>query len=307
MDLTTLLDYHGTSVADPLLNNYLEAFNNFCQFQFDNPYFGGSCDKAFIKWNRQYQPTPKLITQIPTFPTPSMANNNSTLPIVVSATSTSTTTLMNENHEPDDAVNQLVADYLDDDIQQILSIKPLDNFVNFPTSSTSSSSSISPPPELQSFPTLLPTIDLCHSSLPLPPPLPPPPSPPPTPTTIPPLSPSPEPPKGKDISVMLNHAGKKKNKRKRTANILPIQHPPSKRRSGRPTNDETLMKLANNELDNNHISSQNLILRAIDGSEKKKKTILTCSTENIELYNLKQFSCYEFLGELRKKALDIIK
>ena len=40
---------------------------------------------------------------------------------------------------------------------------------------------------------------------------------------------------------------------------------------------------------------------------RRKKAILTCSTENIELYNLKQFSCYEFLGEIRKKALDIIK
>ena len=108
---------------------------------------------------------------------------------------------------------------------------------------------------------------------------------------------------------MMEYESEKKSKRKRTANIQPTQHPtkPKKRRSGRPTTNEALTRLANNELDNNQISSQNLILRAIDGSEKKKKTILTCSTENIELYNLKQFSCYEFLGEIRKKALDIIK
>ena len=108
---------------------------------------------------------------------------------------------------------------------------------------------------------------------------------------------------------MMIYETEKKNKQKHTANIQPTQHAPKpkKRRSGRPTNNETLTKLANDELDNNKISSQYLILHAIDGSEKKKKTILTCSTENIELYNLKQFSCYEFLGEIRKKALDIIK
>ena len=107
----------------------------------------------------------------------------------------------------------------------------------------------------------------------------------------------------------MGYKTEKKNKRKRTANIQPIQYPPKpkKRRSGRPTTNETLTKLANDESDNNQISSQNLILRAIDGSEKKKKTILTCSKENIELYNLKQLSCYEFLGEIRKKALDIIR
>jgi hypothetical protein len=106
---------------------------------------------------------------------------------------------------------------------------------------------------------------------------------------------------------MKEYETEKKKKRKRVANISPQQQPPAKRRSGRPSTNETLTKLANNEFDNNQISTQNLILRALDGSEKKKKTILTCSTENIELYNLKQFSCYEFLGDLRKKALDNIK
>jgi hypothetical protein len=287
MDFATFLDYHGTTIADPLLYNYGDSFDNFCQFQFDNPYFG-SVDKAFIKWNREYQSTPKFIAEIPTF-------------LVVSATSTTTTTLINENNrQTEQAVNQLVADYLDDDIQQILNIKPIDNFVNSPTSSTlSSSSSISPPPpELQSFPLLSDQADLCPSSAPPPPPPPPPPP-----------SPSPEPTtKGKDITVMMEHETERKNKRKRTANISPLQQQrPSKRRSGRPSTNETLTKLASSEFDNNQISSQNLILRALDGSEKKKKTILTCSTENIEQYNLKQFSCYEFLGDLRKKALDNIK
>jgi hypothetical protein len=93
----------------------------------------------------------------------------------------------------------------------------------------------------------------------------------------------------------------KKKKRKRVANISPQQQQPPAKKPGRPSTNEALTKLANNEFDNNQISTQNLILYALDGSEKKKKTILTCNTESIELYNLKQFSCYEFLGDLRKK------
>ena len=110
---------------------------------------------------------------------------------------------------------------------------------------------------------------------------------------------------GKDISAMIQHNEEKKQKRKRTANVQPIPKPKIKR-SGRPTSGEALTKIAN-ELDSNELSTQSLILLALDGSEKKKKTILTCSKETIELYNLKQFSCYDFLGEARKKALDTIK
>jgi hypothetical protein len=94
------------------------------------------------------------------------------------------------------------------------------------------------------------------------------------------------------------------NKRNRVANIMPQL---GKRAAGRPSTHKTLTKIANDEINNDKISSQNLILRCLDGTEKKKKTILTCSQDNIELYNAKQFSCYKFLGELRKKALDNIK
>jgi hypothetical protein len=291
INFATFLNYHGTTNADPLLYNYIEAFDDFCKFQADH-YFQ-SADQAFIKWNLQYQTAPMLITEIPTFPAQTMANDN-TLPVVVSATSTSTTTLVSENNTGQ-IVEQLAEEYLDDDIRQILNAKPMDNFPNSPTSSSSSfSTSISPPPELQHFP-LADPVDLCNLLLPPPPPSPP-------------STPAPK-PMGKDISAMIQHESEKK-KRKRTANIQPTQHPaatkPKRKRSGRPTTNEALTKIAN-ELDNNQLSPQNLILRAIDGSEKKKTTILTCSTENIELYNLKQFSCYEFLGEVRKKALDIIK
>ena len=278
INFTTFLNYHGTTNADPLLFNYIQAFDDFCKFQADH-YFQ-SADQAFIKWNLQCHTAPLLLTGIPTFPQQTMANDN-TLPVVVSTTSTSTTTLMNENNT--EQLEPLAEEYLDDDIRQLL--KPMENFVNSPTSS----SSISPPPELQSFPLAEP-LDFCNLLLPPPPP--------------PPLSPK---PKGKDINAMMQYESEKK-KRKRTANIHPTQRPikPKRKRSGRPTTNEALTKIAN-ELDNNQLSPQDLILRAIDGSEKKKKTILTCNTESIELNNLKQFSCYEFLGGVRKKALDVIK
>jgi hypothetical protein len=163
VDFATFLNYHGTTIADPLLYSYIESFDNFCKFQAGH-YFQ-SADKAFIRWNLEYRSTPRLITEIPTFPTQTMANS-STFPVVVSSTSTSTTTLINENSTPtEQAVQQLVADYLDDDIQQILNVKPIDNFANSPTSSTSSLS-IPPPPELQSFPLLSDHVDLCNSLLP---------------------------------------------------------------------------------------------------------------------------------------------
>jgi hypothetical protein len=231
------------------------------------------------------------------FPYPSIASNNIP-PVIVSATSTTTTALINKtNQKTEQAVNQLMADYLHDDIHQLLNIEPILNSINSPTSSTSPAS-ISPPPELTSSPPPDHT-DICSPQL-QPTPSPPPP---------PPISPEPHatPVARKDISLMKKQETGKKKKRKRVANISPQQKQPPAKKTGRPSMNETLTKLANNEFDNNQISTQNLILRALDGSEKKKKTILTCSTESIELYNLKQFSCYEFLGDLRKKALDTIK
>jgi hypothetical protein len=163
MDFATFLDYHGTTIADSLLVHYVDLFDSFCQFQFDNPYIG-STDKAFIKWKREYQPTPTFVShleEIPMLPYPSIAGNNNNIPtVIVSATSTTTTALINEsNKQTEQAVNQLVADYLDDDIQQLLNIEPIEplNSVNSPTSSAS----ISPPPELKSFPLLSDHTDIC--------------------------------------------------------------------------------------------------------------------------------------------------
>ena len=185
IDFSTFLNYHGTTTADPLLFNYIQAYDDFCKFQADH-YFQ-SANEAFIKWNLQYRTEPMLLTELSTFPAQTMANNN-TLPIVVSSTSTSTTTLVNENEQ----IKQLTEEYLDDDIRHIL--KPMSNFTNSPTSS----SSISPPPELQCFP-LTDPVDLCNL---LAPPPPPPPTPPPTPK-----------PMGKDISAMMQYESEKKKRK----------------------------------------------------------------------------------------------
>ena len=147
INFSTFLNYHGTTNADPLLCSYVEAFDNFCKFQSD--YFFQSANEAFIRWNLQYRQTPLQLTEIPTFPSQTMASNN-TLPVVVSSTSTSTTTLVNENNT-DHQIAQLTEEYLDDDIRHIL--KPMDTFPISPTSSSSSfPASISPPPRTTMFP-----------------------------------------------------------------------------------------------------------------------------------------------------------
>ena len=94
-------------------------------------------------------------------------------------------------------------------------------------------------------------------------------------------------------------------KRKRIANIPLLGD--EKHSAGRPTKHQTLTKITNDTLNPNEITSKELILRCLDGSEKKKKIILTSSQENIELFNAKQFACFEFLADLRQKALDTIK
>ena len=297
MTFATFLGYHGTTVSDPLLYRYAELYDNFTQFRCSIPQ--ASTDKEFIKWMQQTATLPTTyLSEIPIFPCPISTHIN-TEPIVVSTTSTSTTAVI-ESSNPDQAINQLVSEYLDDDIQhQLLKLGSLEQHteppappVNSPDSPTLSLSSLStispsPPPELQGFPIL--------------PPLP---SPPPsyTSTMAEPFT------AREDINVMKEeYEADKKSKRKRVANISPQQQKPKKRKSGRPSTNETLTRIANDQTENDQISSQDLILRALDGSEKKKKTILTCSTKSIELYYLKQFSCYNFVGELRKKALDTIK
>jgi hypothetical protein len=155
IDFVTFLEYHGTGVADSQPHRYLDMFDNFSQFRSDNPHIT-SFNKAFIKWNQQYQPTPApalpyLTKEILTFPYQSTAYSN-TPPIIVLATSTTTTTLMDQSNkkketQAEQAINQLLANYLDEDIPYLLTTiepEPLD-------SPTSSLASISPPPELKSM------------------------------------------------------------------------------------------------------------------------------------------------------------
>jgi hypothetical protein len=302
MTFATFLGYHGTTISDPLLYRYAELYDNFTQFRLSIPQT--STDKSFIKWMQQTAaPSTTYLNEISIYPNQIPTHIN-TEPVVVSTTATSTTAVIERSHNiqlEDDHVNQLVSEYLDEDIQhQILKLESLEqpiptiNSPDSPTLSLSSLSTISPPPELQGFPLSSPPEP---QSFPLPPP------PPPSynsamaePYTT-----------RKDMSVMKEEYEDKKNKRKRVANISPQQQKPKKRKSGRPSTNETLTRIANDQTENDQISSQDLILRALDGSEKKKKTILTCSTKSIELYYLKQFSCYNFVGELRKKARDTIK
>jgi hypothetical protein len=248
MDYATSLGYHGTTVGDPLLFRYAELYDNFTQYRFSIPYT--STDKAFIQWMRQNQQnnstlsTATYLNEIPVYPCQITTHSN-TEPVVVSTTSTSTTSVLESSNTSDNAINQLVSEYLDDDIQHMISLessleqptKPIAS-PDSPTLSLSSLSTISSashPPELLSFPII-----------------PPPSSSPPPPYT----STMEQPPIArKDISTMKEAAEKKK--RKRIANILPQQQKAAaakKRKSGRPSTQETLTRIANDEIDTDKIS-----------------------------------------------------
>ncbi|CAB4021018.1 Hypothetical predicted protein [Paramuricea clavata] len=78
-------------------------------------------------------------------------------------------------------------------------------------------------------------------------------------------------------------------------------------KSGRPNKHVHLTRIANDQADEEKISSQDVILYALDGSEKKRKTILTTSSETLETYNIKHYQCYVYLGDKRERALEKIK
>jgi hypothetical protein len=301
MNFATFLSYHGTTVADPLLYRYAESYDSFTQFRLNIPYI--STDKAFIQWMQQQQihnQTNTYLNETPVYPYQTTAPINIE-PVVVSTTSTSTTSVLESSNANDNVTNQLVSEYLDDDIQHIINLDPTlleqptksiasPDSPTLSTSSFLSTSSSPPPPELRSFPTL-----------------PPPSSSPPPPYTSTTME-TPLPIARKDLNIIKEHQTAEKKKRKRVANIIPQQQKEQKKRkSGRPSTQETLTRIANDEINTDQISSQELILLAMDGSEKKKKTILTCSTKNIELFYLKQYTSYNYIGEARKKALDIVR
>ena len=282
MTLTTFLGYYGTTVSDPLIGRYAEIYDSFTLFRYNIPQV--SPDKAFIKW---MQPNVTLpATYLNEISCSYQFSNPINEPIVVSTTPT-TTVLESSNQD----VQSLIAEYLDDDSFCKFKEQPTTPPVNSPDSPMLSLSPLSTitssPPELQSLPILQTPLLLEPPSL-----------------YISSMAANQLAPK-KDLNAMKKEHDQKK--RKRTANIQPQLQRPKKRKSGRPSTVETLTRIANDKNENNQISSQDLILRALDGSEKKKKTILTCSNKSIELYYLKQYGCYDFIADLRKKALDTIK
>ncbi|CAB3997295.1 Hypothetical predicted protein [Paramuricea clavata] len=76
---------------------------------------------------------------------------------------------------------------------------------------------------------------------------------------------------------------------------------------GRPSRFDTLSKLANESCGKSKIYSQDFILLALDGTEKKRKTVLTKSTTTITCSSTNDYVMYEYITDCRRKALDIIK
>lgn len=264
----------------------MNIFNDFTKFKSCNSNL--SFDRAFIKWKQQYK-TPPLSTQSIVLPYISKL-----LPDTESITSKSGGTFM--KFEYDNKRNKSPIMELQDSVEtqaaaaaeQLISNYLVENPADY---------------IIEEMP------DLFNTTLP-----PSPPPPPPSPVTKP-VEPAkttkPTSPAGrKNIETMKEiHDAQKlaPAKRRKVANILPNNNE-DKRSVGRPTKNETLTKIANESIDKNIIISKELILYAtVDGSEKKKKTVLTRSTENIELYNANHYSCYEFITDLRKKSLDKIK
>ncbi|CAB3988682.1 Hypothetical predicted protein [Paramuricea clavata] len=104
----------------------------------------------------------------------------------------------------------------------------------------------------------------------------------------------------------MKEIGKPTTKQRRVANITPHTND-NKKCPGRPTRHETLTKIANQSDKESTISSKELILYTLDGSVKKKKTVLTCSQDDIKLQNMKHYKCYEFITDMQQKTLNSIK
>jgi hypothetical protein len=91
-----------------------------------------------------------------------------------------------------------------------------------------------------------------------------------------------------------------KRKRKRTTNVLG---------SGRPTNDQTMLRIANAQ-DDDHDEAlvvKQLLLLSSSGEIRKKTTIYTKNPEDIKCYAIKHYNSFSHIAEQRKSVLDIIK
>ncbi|CAB3989996.1 Hypothetical predicted protein [Paramuricea clavata] len=114
-----------------------------------------------------------------------------------------------------------------------------------------------------------------------------------------PIQPPATPVKNKPLTPMGKNINNLKKSLKQKASSAP--------KSGRPNKHVHLTRIENDQADEEKISSQDVILYALDGTEKIRKTILTTSNETLETYNIKHYQCYIYLGDKREHALEKIK
>lgn len=88
-------------------------------------------------------------------------------------------------------------------------------------------------------------------------------------------------------------------KRKRV--VIPEDH----RNVGGPTRNDTLLKIGNKKP--SRFLQRELTLVGVDGSEKKRKTVLTKNKNDIKCKSSKHYAAYEFITDQRRKALETIK
>jgi hypothetical protein len=91
------------------------------------------------------------------------------------------------------------------------------------------------------------------------------------------------------------------NKRKRKRTTKPVIG------SGRPTNDQAMVKIANENEEDNTLSCRQLLLLSSTGEIRKKTTIYTKHTADLKCFGIKHYSSFCLIAEQRKEALETIK
>lgn len=91
------------------------------------------------------------------------------------------------------------------------------------------------------------------------------------------------------------------NKRKRKRTTKPVIG------SGRPTNDQALIKIANEHEEDDTLSCRQLLLLSSTGEIRKKTSIYTKHTSDIKCFAIKHYSSWCLIAEQRKEALETIK
>ena len=90
-------------------------------------------------------------------------------------------------------------------------------------------------------------------------------------------------------------------KRKRKRTTKPVLG------SGRPTNNQALIKLADDNEEDDPLACKELLLLSSAGEIRKKTTIFTTHTADIKCYAIKHYTSLCHVAEQRKEALEIIK